>query len=243
MDLRIHCDTRQFEKGIRDLYRDQIPFAAALALTRTAQDAQAAVKANLPKQFIIRRPWTQGGIRIESAKKKDWPLVAASVGSIDPYMVDFEEGGLHVNEGTRNAARKEKSFVIPSQVRKMYGIANSSVITKRRWPGQLVADHSIHKEMPGMVGTRRGVKNGRRRQGKPFLLSIAGKAGVYIANGKPVRLRGKSHEGLHLLWQIKKTPARAPRKQWLYKTAQATVAAKIEKNFEAAMAQATATRR
>ena len=47
----------------------QALFAIALALTRTAQDVQKEVRAQLPTRFTLRNGWTARNIRIEPASK------------------------------------------------------------------------------------------------------------------------------------------------------------------------------
>jgi hypothetical protein len=76
-------------RGIAD---DQIPYAAALSLTRTAKRAQAKVQEMLPMRFTIRQQrWAKLGIRVEPATKKD---LEAAVKDINYYMQLQETGGL-----------------------------------------------------------------------------------------------------------------------------------------------------
>ncbi len=49
--------------------KKRLPFATALSLTRTAQDAQAQVRGELGDRFTIRRPYVARGIRIKAAYK------------------------------------------------------------------------------------------------------------------------------------------------------------------------------
>jgi hypothetical protein len=56
----------------RDIAKNQLPFANALALTRTAQDAQGDVRQGLPVRFTIRRAsWMRVNVKIKAAKKTD----------------------------------------------------------------------------------------------------------------------------------------------------------------------------
>jgi hypothetical protein len=56
----------------RDIAKNQLPFANALALTRTAQDAQGDVRQAQPVRFTIRRAsWMRANVKIKAAKKSD----------------------------------------------------------------------------------------------------------------------------------------------------------------------------
>jgi hypothetical protein len=77
-------------KGLSLADKLEVPFAAARALTWTAQEAQKAVQADLPERFTIRNRFVQGGIRITPANKQD---LTAEVGSITDFMGKHQEGG------------------------------------------------------------------------------------------------------------------------------------------------------
>jgi hypothetical protein len=71
---------------------DQIPFAMALALTRTAKLAQADVIEKLPDSFEIRTPWIAKGIRVKPARKSDL-AAGAEVWTKDRFLALHLEGG------------------------------------------------------------------------------------------------------------------------------------------------------
>lgn len=79
--------TLTLEKGMLDRLdqlRDRsINTATAKALTFTAQDAQQALRVQIPGIFVLRRPWVVSGIRIRPANGGNLTSV---VGSIDKYM-------------------------------------------------------------------------------------------------------------------------------------------------------------
>lgn len=56
-------------QALSDLKRKQLPFATAVALTKTAQAAQKTIRAQLPDRFTIRSPFVERGVRIEAASK------------------------------------------------------------------------------------------------------------------------------------------------------------------------------
>ncbi|MBF0602152.1 MAG: hypothetical protein HQL07_00495 [Nitrospirae bacterium] len=69
----------------------QVRFAAAQALTKTAQDAQAEVRRQLPERFTTRTGWLAKGIRVRAANKTD---LTATVSVLDQFMVLQETGGI-----------------------------------------------------------------------------------------------------------------------------------------------------
>lgn len=70
MQLDIRADTRDVTALLKGLGR-QAPFAAALGITRTTQDAQRAVQANMPRAFHLRgtERLFRNAVKITSATK------------------------------------------------------------------------------------------------------------------------------------------------------------------------------
>jgi hypothetical protein len=106
----------------RDIAKNQLPFANALALTKTAQDAQGGVRDALPVRFTIRRAaWMRSNIKIVAAKKAD-PV--ASVEDTFDAMARDEFGGEKVPTRGRKVlavplsmARPTPQTVIPTRDR------------------------------------------------------------------------------------------------------------------------------
>ena len=78
-----------FNRTIHQLSK-QSKYAAAVALTRTAKDAQEEVRRQLPERFTIRTGWVGKGIRIKPARKDG---LEASVRVMDDFMALQETGG------------------------------------------------------------------------------------------------------------------------------------------------------
>lgn len=57
--------------------RKQLPYATAVALTRTAQHAQKRLEQEMPKAFDSPTAWTLKSIRIKSARKTDLQAIVA----------------------------------------------------------------------------------------------------------------------------------------------------------------------
>lgn len=94
--------------------RDGIAFEVIRALTRTARDAAAQVKREMPRRFILRRDWVLKGIRFDAANRGS-PV--SRVYSVDPYMTKQEEGEEYSPSGAHVAipagVRRSKADGIP----------------------------------------------------------------------------------------------------------------------------------
>lgn len=67
--LEIKTNTDAVLKLLEELPRNQIPFATALALTRTAQKVHEEIKRKLPSIYDRPTPWTVGGMYVKPARK------------------------------------------------------------------------------------------------------------------------------------------------------------------------------
>lgn len=81
--------TAQIENALAQMAGDQLPFAASLALNRTAVGARDVVRDNLPKRFRLRNNWTKGAIQARTSTKSN---LMAMVMAPD-YMAIQETGG------------------------------------------------------------------------------------------------------------------------------------------------------
>ena len=70
----------------------QMRFAATMALTKTAQDAQQEVMRQLPERFTIRTGFLKSGVRYRPADKNDRNMVSRVV-DLDSFMALQETGG------------------------------------------------------------------------------------------------------------------------------------------------------
>jgi hypothetical protein len=70
--ITVKGDVKAVERFLTRLEREQVPFASALALTRTAQHIQKkTIPAVLPRVFDRPTPFTRRGFYVIPAKKKD----------------------------------------------------------------------------------------------------------------------------------------------------------------------------
>jgi hypothetical protein len=127
----VKLDATKAVQGLHDLQKKQLPFVMASALTNTAKDAQGIVQAGLSQTFHLRNNWTQQGIRIRPAEKKQWPITAdvhtdtanRQTGAPD-YLGLQEDGGEKVPYGGRHYLaiptrylRQMAPGVIPQELR------------------------------------------------------------------------------------------------------------------------------
>ncbi len=132
IEIRCNIDPQDALKMLNELRTKQLPYASALALTRTAQDVQSTIRAELPEHFIIRRPWVRQGIRIVPARKGDWPAQASQVYSRDWFMYYQEEGG--TKSGSESVPRGPLAAMSEG----------GTVIPRPKWPGRLLAQRGGH---------------------------------------------------------------------------------------------------
>jgi hypothetical protein len=77
----------------RDIAKNQLPFANAAALTRTARDAQESIRKALPVRFTIRqRSWMERNVKETKADKHDSPPFAVVEDTFDAMGLQ-EAGG------------------------------------------------------------------------------------------------------------------------------------------------------
>lgn len=151
---------RQLKSRLNWIERDQLPFAVAKTLTKTAYQASDEIKNNLRMDFILRNRYTERGIRVRRATKH---RPQSEVGSIDEYMVLQELGG------TKTA--RDGRVAVPRDIKKDV----KELIKKRNRPGPLM------KRANEKAGTR------KRKGGKPlpfFARMSSGKEGIFVRRGK-----------------------------------------------------------
>ena len=132
-DFAIDLELSSALQGLDDLRRRQIPYALALALTRTAQAAQSEIKNELPSRFTIRNAFVERGVKIKTASKRDqeaavfWQAPVASRRAFAQSLARQETGG------TKTPSNRWLAIPRPA-VEKRRG--KGGMIPKRWRPGQ-----------------------------------------------------------------------------------------------------------
>jgi hypothetical protein len=108
--------------GSEETINKQVRFATALALTRTAKQAQSAVITRLDDNFELRTNWSQPsnrvGIRITPAKKDN---LEAQVKTQAVFLNKFDTGddklplGKYIAIPTANVRRNKRQLIVKNQ--------------------------------------------------------------------------------------------------------------------------------
>lgn len=94
--IDIQVDTRSALASLGDVQRKQIPFATAVALNRTADDSQAAIRQHIGRTFTLRRKdFIERTIKIENRDRasKTRPFVILGIDPTRNVLAKFELGG------------------------------------------------------------------------------------------------------------------------------------------------------
>ena len=124
ISIRVDLDLGPWRAFTDALVAREIPFAIAVALTRTARDARQRLVAELPHHFQIRTPYTEKRLRFKAATKRD---LVAEVGHLGDYMRLQAEGG-------RKLPRKRAVGVPTAKLRQQ---SPSGTTTRNLWPSRL----------------------------------------------------------------------------------------------------------
>lgn len=126
MQLIVKDNLRDVLRSMDKIRLDQVPFATAKALTKTAQDAKSAVVAEMEKAFDRPTKWTLNSLYVKSATKKTlaarvWIKNFAAKGpSPEDWLLPEVKGG----------ARKLKRFERALQIRGLMPQGMTLVPTK-----------------------------------------------------------------------------------------------------------------
>lgn len=107
--ITVKVDTRQIERRLQAMAGDQVPFAIALGLTRTAQEASRELAVEMPKHLDSPTPFTLRAFAVERATKQG--LVARVYAR--PAQAKYLK--YQIDGGDRAPTRKAQR--LPSEVR------------------------------------------------------------------------------------------------------------------------------
>jgi len=107
--ISIKIDTSGLERQLKALANDQVPYATAVALTRTAQDAAKELNAELPKHLDNPTPFTRQAFTMRRATKRDLRAVVLAKPAQAKYLQYQVHGG--------SRAPNKKAQRLPSQIK------------------------------------------------------------------------------------------------------------------------------
>ena len=140
MEIKVDIQGLETTRKYLSNLEKQIPFATALALTRTAKEVQREEIAHIRTAFTVRGSWLREGGRfgvgITPASKEN---LVAIVESRAPWLEDHEEGAMRTPEGAHFAVpqkdiRRTKTQVIARSQRPKALKRAFKVETKRGIP-------------------------------------------------------------------------------------------------------------
>ena len=154
--LVVKSNIREVSKWLNDVEKKQLPYATALALTRTAQDVQSYIIGAITRIFANTKKWwlkqQPTGIKIKSARKTD---LHSSIYT-DAYFADLQE------DGGLKRPHKGRALLIPTDKTPKYG---------RKSGGH-------RKVLAGKKILTKG------KNGSPFFTMESGFVGVFKRRGK-----------------------------------------------------------
>lgn len=169
----IKVDTSQAIAALKGCEK-QLPFALALAMTRTSKAAQRSVQELLPTHFRIRRPWTAKGIRITPISKSDIKSGRASVKvyTLDPYMRQQALGATRQTGGEGASSTAQTGTA--SKLRAVPGRWLGRTIRRSQWPDRLLRNRKLWRiaKLPSgvLAVVRARPKKGQTKTGPAWIL-------------------------------------------------------------------------
>jgi hypothetical protein len=235
VQIRFVLDDEAARRALQQHPR-QARFAAALALTRVAQEAQARVVQDLPDHFTIRSPWVSKGIRIVRANAQ---TLEATVLSKDDFMALQEEGGA-------KEPRSGKSVAVPIGARK----TKQSITRPGSWPKALLGKRGYFIAPLATGGLYMGAERIRRdgsvklRRSRSTLSEEMGlwkRAGAKTVMSKG-RYAGQRRQPIKLMYALKEEVEVKPR--FLFReTVEQVARERFAMHFQDALREALATAR
>lgn len=213
----ISMDTRQLERALTQIGREQLPFSAAQAINNTLKDLQLEEQRDLRNAFVLRRPdWAMRSVKIVQFANK---RTLSGTLAISPPGAPDRAGILAQHEQGRSGLKTPKdgrSVAIPVNVRRN----KRDIVTKANRP-------------------RAMIEKGKAK-GKVFVVRQGDRShlpeGVYRRGGSAKRPKLTMMYALELR-------VRLPRTLRFYAIARKVVPERLARQFELALVAALKTAR
>lgn len=126
--FKVEGNTLEASKFIQNLFRKQVPFATAAALTELAKEARDEQRAGVRDRFTVRSTRFPNTFRSVPAEKRDWPNTHSVVGVLDQWAARHEAGGIFTPD------RSERWAVPGREIKR----TPSGKVRKRNRPKQII---------------------------------------------------------------------------------------------------------
>ena len=166
IEISVASNIKQVRRELNAMQRKQLPFATALALTRTAQAVQRAETAQIPRKIDRPTPFTQRAIAFDRATKSR----LYSVVRVKPVQAAYL--GWQISGGVRRPARS--ATAVPAKTLKLNQYGN----IKARRRGLLRNKNRFVATINGVYGIW-GRASGRRAKRRIKLIAVLAERAVY----------------------------------------------------------------
>ena len=155
----------------------QMRFAIAMALTKTAQDAQQEIIRQLPERFTIRTGWVKQGVRYRPADKNAKNIISRVV-DMDSFMALQETGG--------DKLKQQKAMGIPIGARS--SLTSTTLLDKSKWPAALLKKQGYFLAPITGKSLAEYARNKNATRKRPWAQAVTaesvGKTGLWKRRGK-----------------------------------------------------------
>lgn len=94
LQIKVTGNTLEASRDIQNLFRKQVPFATAAALTELAKEARDRQRRDIRDRFNVRSSRFANTFRHVPAEKRTWPDTFSVVGVLDDWAARHEAGGI-----------------------------------------------------------------------------------------------------------------------------------------------------
>lgn len=125
--IQISVSTQNLQAGLNDLERSQLPFATALALTKTAQRVAKDLRDQIAQKLDRPTPYTLAGVFVSPAKKEQFPDQSATAGikaSQSSYLDPLFAGGGREFKKFEIKIKGKVQKAVPAQTAKLNAFGN-----------------------------------------------------------------------------------------------------------------------
>lgn len=240
-------EIRVEEKPAREylqVVKNQVPFALALALNRTAEEAIHRQQEEMPDRFTIRTPWVAKQFFLNQRADKAKPEAVLAVGKDAGFLLRFQKGGRVTMAPDRFGVTRP--FAVPT---KMLRPSRDQVIDPKLYPINLGFIQRRHLGNDGKMTTvfAGSLPKSRRKvvRAHYFMMRPRGQsmdepgAGIWIRIGTGKGQR-RGSDRIRRMWKFRSSVP-IPATLLFVETTNEVIAERFEINFDGMMAHAIRT--